>query len=229
MLFFPKIAGFAPLLGLFLSACSSPAERNAGSNEGQTGEQLDPPTLGSLEPSTNDAGTFAASEAESGAPAWPIAPHPAAPQVQHNPAGSVLATPVLVAVTFPGYDLASDAESLVDTIGSTSYWTAAVGGYGVGPAKALPPVRLSEAAPTTTSDAEIQSWLASKLTSGSELPAATPSTIYVLYYPGSVSIAAFGRSSCSGYDGYHQSMRVNGADVEYAVIPECAFPGSPRS
>ncbi len=163
---------------------------------------------------------------------WVVAAHYPMPTVVDF-GGSVNATPVFTAVTFPGYDLETEAQQFVSTVGGTTYWTEVVAEYGVGPAVAMAPVVLSEPAPTNIDDTAIQTWLAGKL-DGSAPNAAfgTPSSssVYVIFYPTGTTVTLQGLESCvnGGFGGYHNSVQLTsgpwaGLSVSYAVVPECSF------
>lgn len=188
-------------------------------NQGSPGTPYNP--TNPANPGTPDAG----SDADSGP--WAEATHPASPQVQNNPgqtgSGPVLAAPVFTAISFPGYDLAADAERFVSTVGTIPYWNAAVGSYGVGAPVVNAPVHISQSPPATLSDDDIRVWLTNELTQTSDLPPATENSLYILFFPSSVTLTAFGETSCSegGFNGYHLSTKVSGIDVAFVVLPEC--------
>jgi hypothetical protein len=91
--------------------------------------------------------------------------------------------------------------------------------YDVGPATATP-LRVNEAAPTTTDQSAIEGYLFSRLdppSSGWPLP--DGNTLYVLYYPSSTTISDGG---CTSFAGYHSCVQLsNGMCVPYAVLPRC--------
>jgi hypothetical protein len=159
---------------------------------------------------------------------WIVAPHAALPQVIPF-GGSVVAAPVFTAVTFEGYDLTTEAESIVDGIGATAYWTSTVGEYGVGAATATAPVELTtSSAPGSINDTGVQSWLLAAL-EGSDgappiLPAPTPSSVYVLLYPAATTVSFQGAPACQHFGGYHSSLTLpSSAVVTYVVVAECDF------
>lgn len=188
------------------------------------------------EDSGEDAGVFDAGIDQSVPDGgWVIAPHYPMPQVVDYGA-QVNATPVFTAVTFPTYDLTSEAENFVATVGSTPYWTSAVSEYGVGPAAVATPVELTESAPTSIDDSAIQTWLAGKL-DGSPANAAfgtpTESSVYFIAYPLGTTVTLDSYTSCveGGFGGYHNSVQLTsgpwaGLGVSYAVLPECDIEAS---
>jgi hypothetical protein len=159
------------------------------------------------------------------------APHPAAPQVITG-AGPVLASPKIVPVFFSNEDMTMEGllVAFLDALGTTKYWNATTSEYGVGPAMATAPVVLTEAAPSTTDDATIQTWLAGKLNGNDPLwPPADDNSVYVLHYPSGTTItqqSAMGTAvSCQTFGGYHNGVTLdamhNSQNVAYAVIPRC--------
>jgi hypothetical protein len=178
-------------------------------------------------------GTGGAADAghEAAGPTYP-APFEAPPQVRFY-GGPVMASPRLVPVFFAGDDASFTAQlaDFVSKVGSTPYFTAAVGEYGVGPATALPPVQLAETAPASIDDGEIQAWLQGKLNGEDPAwPANDANTLYLLHYPAGTTITLQGQKSCSSFGGYHSDTQLDLAhgdvDVAYAVIPRCSGFGS---
>ncbi|MBS2030419.1 MAG: hypothetical protein JST54_21125 [Deltaproteobacteria bacterium] len=155
------------------------------------------------------------------------APFPAPPQVQDY-GGPVLQQPKLVPVFFSNDDATTVAQlsDFASRVGSTQYWAATTSEYGVGPATALAPVQLTEAAPASIDDAAIQTWLAGKLNGNDPAwPANDGNTVYVLFYPDATTVTLQGLSSCQGFGGYHQNITLDtahgSADAAYVVVPRC--------
>jgi hypothetical protein len=146
----------------------------------------------------------------------------ALPQVE-SLGGQALTAPTIVSVTFPGDSLADPLDDFVASVGCTPYWRAVAADYGVGDAVASTPVRLAEAAPTTTNDPTIRAWLAKKIETGDpQFPRPAPGTIYVLWYPESTSITLQGSTSCDSFGGYHEGGALtDGTPFSYAVLPRC--------
>jgi hypothetical protein len=149
-----------------------------------------------------------------------------------NNGGDVLASPVIVTVTWPNEALADQYEKFGDLIGHSAYWSTILGEYGVGPAASGPTnhVRMKEAMPTSMDanalDGIVSTNAQNAATSG--WPAPTDQTIYVLYLPAGTSlILEGGADACDiGVGGYHDSTRITGADgnpldVAYAILPQC--------
>ena len=160
---------------------------------------------------------------------WVIAQHPAMPQVQSS-GGPVLTSPVFTSVTFPTYDLTSVVDTLLSTVGTTPYWAAATGEYGVGPGASTAPIHLSESAPAAIDDSEIAPWLDGKL-DGTHPEFGTPTTnsLFVIFYPSATTVTNGNLgTSCVDFRGYHSDVQLSsgpwaGLDVTYAVMSECAF------
>jgi hypothetical protein len=219
---FSRVAVFAvfPLLAGLSAACGGSAESNQAVGSG--GATSSSSTGGSTSTSTSTSSGDGAQGTPSST--YP-ASFPAPPQVMAF-GGPVLKAPRIVPVFFSGDDPSTVAqiEDFDTRVGATSYWNAAVSEYGVGPASALPPVMLTETAPTTTDDNTIQTWLAGKLDGGDPLwPVADANTIYALHYPTGTSITLQGLgASCNTFGGYHSNITLEGGmNVSYAVIPRC--------
>jgi hypothetical protein len=154
----------------------------------------------------------------------------ALPQVQKG-VGPVLASPRFVPVFFSNDDTTARTglTDFVSKLGGTQYWAATTAEYGVGAATSTAPVVLTEAAPTTIDDADIQTWLLGKLDAGDPLwPTADANTVYVLHYPAGTTVTKEGVSGCApgGFGGYHKSITLDAAHaslpVAYAVLPRCS-------
>ena len=161
------------------------------------------------------------------------APFPPVPQVVNDNGGPVLATPLLVPVFFKNFDPALRVKLLdfLARVGATDYWKQTTSEYGVGPATVTDPVDLVESATGTIESGVITAWLAAKLNKDDPaFPAPTDQTIYVLHYPGAVSITMNNNgtiaSSCDSFGAYHGDLRLDSnhgyQTVAYAVMPTCA-------
>ena len=172
----------------------------------------------------------AAPSADAGAAdPWPIATHYRMPARSEDSCGPVVSAPVFTAITFAGYDITRDAETLVGALGATAYWASAVREYGVGAATATSPIELSEGAPSAIDDRAIQTWLVGKLEGSTSQAAFVPTSqsVYVLFYPNGTTVTLNGMASCISFGGYHNTIRRESAspplptDLHYVVIPEC--------
>jgi hypothetical protein len=135
--------------------------------------------------------------------------------------GPTLTLPVFVPITFPTDDLRNEEEDFIDSVGCTDYWRTIASDYGVGQAIAGPHVRLTEAAPSTIDDNQIQTWLGMKIKSDPSFPQPDSNTLYVIFYPEGTQITLQGELSCQAFGGYHNSAHVQNRDVPYAVVPNC--------
>ena len=144
--------------------------------------------------------------------------------------GSFLATPKVQPILYASDAGGADIMAFLQELASTSYWSQTTSEYGVGPLTILPAIVLTTAAPTTITDAMLESNLAAN-TAGSypAWGAADPSTIYLFVMPpGSVEHDDEG-ACCTDYDGYHYEANVGSGSgtgavsVPYAV--SCACPG----
>jgi hypothetical protein len=138
----------------------------------------------------------------------------------------VIAHPKAVGVFFSDYDNTSAGVAALNGLPTikmpdgTPYWSAAVSEYGVGPLTILPPVMLSEAAPTTNPDpqTEVTNWLSSE----SGLANVDADTIVVVFYPNKTPISMSCAAQAIGFGGYHADVMTNKGDIPYAVLSECA-------
>jgi hypothetical protein len=153
------------------------------------------------------------------------APHPSTPRVV-SAGGPVIKSPKLVEITFQGDPLQADIDNFMSDLGNaTVYWAGTTAEYGVGPLSAITGVTLSEAAPTTIADADLQLWLAREI-AAKTVPAPDENTIYVIYYPqGTVVTMGSGAdlgSLCTDFQGYHDNLATSaGTLVAYGVVGRC--------
>ena len=142
--------------------------------------------------------------------------------------GTFLASPKVQPILYASDAGATDILAFLQELATTSYWAQTTSEYGVGPLTVLPPVMLPDPAPTSVTDAMLESSLASN-TSGANPAwgAADPSTIYLFVLPeGTIESDAEG-ACCTDYDGYHFQADVSVGSkmvtVPYAL--SCACPG----
>ncbi len=152
---------------------------------------------------------------------------PQLPQVV-NLGGPVLAAPKVLPIVYASDPSEGDVLGFLRELSSTSYWGQATSEYGVGALTVLPPVTLTAPAPSTITDAMLESMLDANTTgSNPGWGAADPSTIYLFVLPqGTVEQDSEG-ACCTDYDGYHYETTVgsgaSAVSVPYAV--SCACPG----
>ena len=152
---------------------------------------------------------------------------PVLPQVV-DVGGRFLASPKVQPILYASDTRATDVLAFLQELATTSYWTQTTSEYGVGPLTVLPPVMLSDPAPTSVTDAMLESSLASN-TSGANAAwgAADRSTIYLFVLPeGTIEADAEG-ACCTDYDGYHYEtdVSVGGTVVTVPYALSCACPG----
>ncbi len=82
-------------------------------------------------------------------------------------------------------------------------------------------VDTSAPAGSTIDDSQIQSELASLISSG-KVPPNDANNLYFFFFPPGVTITMGGSSSCSAFCGYHGTMVQGGSNAYYAVIPDQA-------
>jgi hypothetical protein len=186
-------------------------------------------------PTGDDSGGDDSGEVDSGFTSvgpdggWNIAAHYPMPQVVDF--GQPLITaPVFTAITYPSYDLETEAVDFVGMVGTSAYWSDVVSEYGVGNATVRTPIAIATDAPTQIDDSQIQTWLAGEL-NGSNAAFGTPTdqSLYVIFYPTSTKVTLENLSSCvaGGFGGYHNSVALTSGpwsnlNVSYAVVPECS-------
>lgn len=192
-----------------------------------------------------EASTEAGGQEAGGYPAFAVD----APQIAKNQ-GVVLASPVIVTVTWPGDTSASTWDAFDDGLGASSYWSATTAEYGVGPAAsgASNHVHMTQPLPSSLSYTDLQSFVGAAVQAAesdggvaeagaSDGGAPDPvwprptvdakgisQTIYSLFIPTSVTVTdpGSGTGFCAeGGLGYHDVVLANGASVVYSVTLEC--------
>ena len=192
---------------------SSPSTPDAGGAQDDAGQQPD------VTPAV-DAGP----DVDNGSPSTT---YPAftvdAPQVV-NFGGPTLATPKLVPVYFGNDDTTFTAQltTFMSKLGLSAFWAPAVGEYGVGAITSAAPVQLTDTAPPTIDDADIQTWIAARIDDAT-LPPPDANTIYAIYYPDGTTVTlGQNGTSCQDFGAYHDNITYKGNDVAYAVMPRCS-------
>jgi hypothetical protein len=146
--------------------------------------------------------------------------------------GPVLATPLLVTITYAD-DGNRAFEEALGAFMPTSSWLASSGKeYGVGPGTSAN-VELAENAPPTIDDSDIQTKILGLIAAGTApdpladagAPAGTFSqAAYIFYVPATTNVTVVGSTLCqisSGGYHYESSATVNGHTIAYAVVSEC--------
>jgi hypothetical protein len=231
-------------VSLFTAACGSVdvPQASTGTSGGVGGAGGADPTTSTTTGDTTTSGDSASSSAvassssstgggvDIGQPSdvYP-AKHASAPKIVTF-GGPILSAPKVYPVFFYG-DKPATVNSVTDfynKIGPSNYWTATVSEYGVGALSSGAPIQLgmAEPAPGSTTDTDIQTWLAGKLNNDDPaFPTPDANTIIALNYPAGTSIDLQGSKSCQAFLGYHSNLTLNAAhgnmDVAYIVIPRC--------
>jgi len=154
------------------------------------------------------------------------ASHAAIPSVRDQ-GGPVQSAPVLTLVTVAGDPLAAPLADFLTKIGPSSWWDAALGSYGVGPASFGGAVTMP--APTDPITHDSLAAAVDALLDGSHPEVGTPSleSNYVVVLPeGAVIKNPTGGTSCRDFGGYHESLAISagpfaGTLVTYSIIPRC--------
>jgi hypothetical protein len=195
---------------------------------------------------TNDAGSPDANDLPSNVyPAFKLD----VPQVE-SLHGRVLSAPTVVPVFFANDTSTTTIQKVTQflgLVGSSSYWSGAVGEYGVGPLTATAAYMSTDKPSGTIQDSDIQNWILNKIATDPDFPQPDENTIYAMHYPSGVTIelqGGFGQGtsqSCRDFGGYHSDITLpvtatagdaadggtftvnpNGASYgSYAVIPRC--------
>ena len=180
------------------------------------------------------------------------ADHTPIPLVDYN-GGRILASPKIVTVTFAGDDpaLVGRLQQLGDVITNTSWWGTVSPEYCqsdktcIGQGTSGGHVVIADAPDTSYDDSSrgapssLQDYIRLHVTGSAgdagapeagtftpDFPPPEDDTIYVIYFPASVTINLDGSASCSSFDGYHNSIVLPNANnvpitVAYAIIPRC--------
>jgi hypothetical protein len=218
--------GFAaPAFVVLAAACGSGAMTSQTTTTG-TGAA----SSSSGESSSSGMGTGG----EGGSVPYP-APHPDLPQLVNLAGGKVLTTPKVFLIFYPGYPYETQLQAMAQALGKSGYWGDTTSEYGVGAIQYAGMIELTgETPPAMIQDADIQTYLAGKITSGA-FGTPDPETIYTIFYPSTTSVTLpsgilGNATSCTTFGGYHQDftatpMGGSPTNFAYAVLPLCAGEG----
>ena len=223
-----KLVSFAALVALSLTLVAACGGSDKATSPGDAGS--DSAGGGQDAPmGTVDASDAAAAGGDVGYPA----PHYAMPQVVNLAGGQVLATPKVYLVFYPSYSYETQLETMAKALGASTYWAAVAKDYGVGPLALAGTIELTgETPPAMVADADIQTYLGGKISSGAFGPP-DPSAVYTIFYPTTTTITLPGgilggnATSCTQFGGYHSDFSLALTDggtpqnFAYAVIPTC--------
>jgi hypothetical protein len=213
-------AVFAGVLG-----CGSGAGANAG-DSGRQDTSLD--ALRDVSGDSRSEEGRGGSDTGSGHAPYP-APHPPVPRA-FDFGGPVLTAPTLVPIFFADDPLEGQIVTFLTALAGSSFWPAAVTEYGVGPLTIAPSIVVTDDPPTSTTDAEIQAWLASYLNgTHAAWPPAALGNIYMVFYPSVTSITVpDDGTSCVDFGGYHyEGMVMRVAPTPEGGVPEGGVDGGP--
>jgi hypothetical protein len=149
-------------------------------------------------------------------------PHAALPIIPFG-GGALIAAPEIVTVTFQGDARAGTVEAFGDWV-ATSDWLATVGAdYSVGKGHHLKKVRIPSPAPSSLTDADVQTMIEGWIQDGG-VPAPTSDIIYLVYFPTTTVIDAGLTIGCGQFgDSYHSSAAVSMSRFAYAVVLGCPW------
>ncbi len=160
------------------------------------------------------------------APGAPFVPamHPPFPQLQGG--GQVIAHPTVVGMFFSDYDNTTAVSAMLAGLPTVvmpdgnQYWSTAVSEYGVGPLTVLPPITLSQNAPTTNPNPA--SLVSSEIASNAALANVDSNTVIAVFYPSKTPLSGSCAAQAIGFGGYHDSVMTNKGRIPFAVVSECA-------
>jgi hypothetical protein len=141
-------------------------------------------------------------------------------------ATGVIAAPQLRGVVFAGDTLAQELAAGPPAWFGSSIWSEQTQEYVVAPGVALPTVTLSETAPPSLTDDEVQTWLAGELDGthpefGPVDATTLASEVFFIVYPPGTTVTTGARTSCRDFTGYHSELPLGTARVTYIVLPNC--------
>jgi hypothetical protein len=150
-----------------------------------------------------------------------------------------MASPTVIPITWPNDPLQAQIEDFVNTLGGSSFWTAAGAEYGVGAMTMGTPVELTSdpfgstlindnyARVMDSRPGEIATWINEQVRAGM-LPPGDGNTIYALFPPAGTDVYHGGATSCQAsppfskaFFAYHDEA-YTGMMTPYVVVPRCA-------
>lgn len=140
--------------------------------------------------------------------------------------GPIVASPVIVTVTWNADPNAATYNAFGDGIGASTYWSDINSEYGVGPATsgAANHVSITTAVPTYFDDEDLDAFVDAHV--GVDWPAETANTVFALYLPPGPTFYVGGpppggQDACAeGLGGYHTTSRAH--NFVYAIMPACS-------
>jgi hypothetical protein len=138
--------------------------------------------------------------------------------------GPVVKSPKIVPVVWAGDPLSADIDAWLAAWDKTTYWADMLADYGIAKPALGATIRVAEAAPAALGDADIQTWVASRLDgTHPEFPTPDENTFFMLVYPPGTTITITGYgTSCQEFHGFHEATQIaSGREVPYAVVSRC--------
>jgi len=174
------------------------------------------------------AAPAADASADSAVDSGPLYPAFTVPVVQVMTQGGPVMHDVRIVPVYWQGDAGADAVTTwLQAFAASPYYAQMTAEYGVtGGLEIATPVTLAVAAPATTTDANIQQLIASRLNGSypawGPVDAATIArSIYMIHYPSTTSgTGPHGQASC-GFGGYHHSFAFGSGSVIYAAVYDC--------
>lgn len=216
------------------STSSDPADTatTAGGSGGSAGGTAGTGTAGSAGKATggaagtgNAAGTSTAGTGGTGP--FATAPHGTPPKMPGGN-GKVLVSPQIVTVTWSTDTKVKEIEAFDEFVVQSSWIETTGADYGFGKGQHVGKVSITEAAPKSITDEQVQAFIEAKIADGTLPAPADPLNndwLYMLYFPQGTSVVLDGQKGCQGFLGYHNSVYKADKHLAYAVMPRCGGGG----
>jgi hypothetical protein len=145
--------------------------------------------------------------------------------------GPVLPNPRVQPIYFKGFPYATDIDTFLARLSSSTYWSTVTSEYGVGALVALPGYATNVSVPATVTGDALPALLAAGLAEGAAtLGPPRADTVYTLFFDPATTLSVMGLTLCQPGQpsAYHDEWPIGAVQVPVAVIPSCAsFPGQP--
>ena len=159
--------------------------------------------------------------------AAPFVPGPHGPLPQEiNASGAdggagVVSSMNVVPIFFANDALENGIEGLYAQLPSSAYWSALEAEYGVGALTVAKSIVLTESPPSSATQVDVTSFIASKLGTDPAWPAPTPNTLYFIYYPTTTTLSYATFTVCTDFLGYHSYGQKGASKFLFAVQGRC--------
>jgi len=155
--------------------------------------------------------------------------HPTPPPlpVIPNQGGPILTSPEVITVSWSGDPLVAGLEGFDAWWVTSATWKTMMAEWGVGSGTYVGPVHLTDAAPLTLGNDDVDALLLSGFAAGT-IPPPNGSRLYMIYPPAGTDVTNFGAKGCEAFQAYHYAVDVPASDAGpatkayYAVTPRCA-------